>query len=262
MILRRVMKHVRDQNWFAVAIDFLIVVTGVFIGIQVSNWNAERIASTREISYLQALGRDLEKSVEYADRTMEFIREMRAAQAGLADHVQGIRRLAPDQLNRTIFDALYPLPKLNVSMPTYEELKTSGATHLLKDRPLRLALQELDSRLEEVRQREADQSEIFYRFSDPYLIANFNLNTQDALAIQDGSSGNDADESRLFVFARQDPPADPTESLETDEFKNVLIYRFNADGNQLRAIRELKEIYVKIEEIVGTRLEKLGVEAP
>ena len=30
MILRRVMKHVRDQNWFAVGVDFLIVVNGVF----------------------------------------------------------------------------------------------------------------------------------------------------------------------------------------------------------------------------------------
>lgn len=40
MILRSVIKHVQDQNWFAVAIDFLIVVVGVFIGIQVSNWNA------------------------------------------------------------------------------------------------------------------------------------------------------------------------------------------------------------------------------
>ncbi|CAN5636176.1 hypothetical protein BH23GEM3_BH23GEM3_02670 [soil metagenome] len=28
MILRRVMKHVEDQNWFAVGIDFVIVVAG------------------------------------------------------------------------------------------------------------------------------------------------------------------------------------------------------------------------------------------
>lgn len=33
MILRRLTKHVKDQNWFAVALDFLIVVVGVFIGI-------------------------------------------------------------------------------------------------------------------------------------------------------------------------------------------------------------------------------------
>ena len=29
MILRSITKHVRDQNWFAVGIDFLIVVVGV-----------------------------------------------------------------------------------------------------------------------------------------------------------------------------------------------------------------------------------------
>jgi hypothetical protein len=28
MILRRVTEHVRDQNWFAVGIDFVIVVVG------------------------------------------------------------------------------------------------------------------------------------------------------------------------------------------------------------------------------------------
>jgi hypothetical protein len=35
MLLRRVIEHVREQNWLAVFIDFLIVVVGVFIGIQV-----------------------------------------------------------------------------------------------------------------------------------------------------------------------------------------------------------------------------------
>ena len=42
MLLRRVTKHVKDQNWFAVGIDFFIVVVGVFIGIQVANWNDVR----------------------------------------------------------------------------------------------------------------------------------------------------------------------------------------------------------------------------
>ena len=39
MILRSVTKHVKEQNWFAVILDLVIVVFGVFIGIQVSNWN-------------------------------------------------------------------------------------------------------------------------------------------------------------------------------------------------------------------------------
>jgi large-conductance mechanosensitive channel len=32
-----------EQNWLAVFIDFVIVVIGVFIGIQVANWNDERL---------------------------------------------------------------------------------------------------------------------------------------------------------------------------------------------------------------------------
>jgi hypothetical protein len=36
MILRSVMKHVRDQNWFAVGLGFCFVAAGVFIGIEVA----------------------------------------------------------------------------------------------------------------------------------------------------------------------------------------------------------------------------------
>lgn len=43
MLLRRITKHITDQNWFAVFIDFLIVVVvGLFIGLQVNNWNENR----------------------------------------------------------------------------------------------------------------------------------------------------------------------------------------------------------------------------
>lgn len=31
MLLRRITQHVKDQNWFAVGLDFLIVVVSVFI---------------------------------------------------------------------------------------------------------------------------------------------------------------------------------------------------------------------------------------
>jgi hypothetical protein len=42
LILRRVIQHFRKQEWTAIAIDFVIVVFGVFIGIQVANWNDSR----------------------------------------------------------------------------------------------------------------------------------------------------------------------------------------------------------------------------
>lgn len=47
MSLRRVVQHFRKLEWTAIAIDLLIVIVGVFIGIQVSNWNVEREANQR-----------------------------------------------------------------------------------------------------------------------------------------------------------------------------------------------------------------------
>lgn len=59
MLLRRIVEHVRAQNWTAIAIDFVIVVVGVFIGIEVSNWNESRAFEKRE----QALMRELRSEV-------------------------------------------------------------------------------------------------------------------------------------------------------------------------------------------------------
>ena len=44
MILRRLSTAFRKQDWFTVAVETLIVVFGVFIGLQVNNWNAERVS--------------------------------------------------------------------------------------------------------------------------------------------------------------------------------------------------------------------------
>lgn len=63
MILRRVITHFRKQEWTAIALDFVIVVVGVFIGIQVSNWNAERIDQRREATFRSGLVRDIRSDI-------------------------------------------------------------------------------------------------------------------------------------------------------------------------------------------------------
>lgn len=59
MLLRRVTKHVKDQNWFAVGLDFVIVVVGVFIGIQVANWNDAQGDRQSETIILQNIANDI-----------------------------------------------------------------------------------------------------------------------------------------------------------------------------------------------------------
>ena len=41
MILRRIAHHVKQQQWTAVLIELVIVILGVFLGFQVSDWANE-----------------------------------------------------------------------------------------------------------------------------------------------------------------------------------------------------------------------------
>jgi len=60
MVVRRFRDHVAEHNWFAVAVDFLIVVAGVFVGIQASNWNQARLNRAEGRAYRAMLIDDLE----------------------------------------------------------------------------------------------------------------------------------------------------------------------------------------------------------
>ena len=69
MILRRFAKALTQQNWAAIAIEFVLLVLGVFLGIQVANWNAERDTRQKSAIFTERLktdlrGEDLGKGVE------------------------------------------------------------------------------------------------------------------------------------------------------------------------------------------------------
>ena len=59
MVIRRIREHVAELNWFAVAVDFLIVVAGIVIGTQVNNWNQARLERDKAQAYRARLIADL-----------------------------------------------------------------------------------------------------------------------------------------------------------------------------------------------------------
>ncbi len=58
MLLRRFMSHVSNQNWFAVALDFLIVVLGVAVGFQLTGYYDETRRRSSEAAYLAGIATD------------------------------------------------------------------------------------------------------------------------------------------------------------------------------------------------------------
>ncbi len=42
MIIKRLATGIKEQDWFVVMVEVMIVVVGIFIGLQVDDWNEGR----------------------------------------------------------------------------------------------------------------------------------------------------------------------------------------------------------------------------
>lgn len=140
MILRRVIEHVKDQNWFAVFLDFIIVVVGVFIGIQVSNWNAEIAERRTETEYLRQLQGDLRNIQDEVAAQIEF----EQFHANLANEVHDLIR-NDGSVERALkitmgLNELTVRRTLRTQSPTFLDLQGSGRLEIISDPTLRAAV--------------------------------------------------------------------------------------------------------------------------
>jgi len=74
MLLRRITQHIQNQNWFAVFLDFIIVVVGVFIGIQVANWNEDRAFDKLERDYLVQLKDEVAHNQRVTENQISYVK--------------------------------------------------------------------------------------------------------------------------------------------------------------------------------------------
>lgn len=152
MILRRVTEHVKAQNWFAVTLDFLIVVVGVFIGIEVANWNEARQDRQEEQRYYGQLLVDLRTDLDTlagAERRADL--HDNAAQMVL-DRLGGApTRASPGRLAKSIHLAGFIfIPR--ASRGTYDELISTGNLGLLRNSQLKSEIANYYEKFEENRQ--------------------------------------------------------------------------------------------------------------
>ena len=141
MLLRRVIEHLRGQEWTAIAIDFVIVVVGVFIGIQVANWNEARVNDARATGYLERIHNDLEADLSnYRDRIHFWAVVSDYGRKGLAYADTGrAGSLTQWDLLLAYFQSSQ-VAEFLTTVTTYEELKSAGELGLITNIDLRNAL--------------------------------------------------------------------------------------------------------------------------
>lgn len=145
MLLRRVIEHFREQAWTAIMLDFVIVVVGVFVGIQVSNWNDARRDREIEALYLARLQQELSEISAQAEAEVDIVREVYdpllqvtayfdTGEGG--DALNGTHCAAIARSHIFAGTVFYP--------PTMKELIATGRIVLIRDDALRTAILAFD----------------------------------------------------------------------------------------------------------------------
>lgn len=163
MLLRRIIDHVKEQNWTAVALDFVIVVVGILIAFQITEWSNDRDDRRRERQIVADMLADLEiDRTEYANAIAIAARRVGAANASLqganlapvdfsyvnpdADSViyddelvkaATALSLPPESLWTDVVIGYFP----TASTATYDALVGAGETRIIRDRTLVRAIQ-------------------------------------------------------------------------------------------------------------------------
>jgi hypothetical protein len=149
MLLRSVTQHVRDQNWFAVFIDFLIVVVGVFIGIQVANLNESRQDLAKEQIYIERLHEELTVIIERLESgTNQFDTSVNSLQTLLSARKQYKENPDSYQADEAHLKSAFndfKHGRIPASSPAvFKEMISNGELALIRNQKLRQDLYKFD----------------------------------------------------------------------------------------------------------------------
>jgi hypothetical protein len=143
----------REQNWFAVAIDFLILVAGVFLAIQAANWNDSRKDRIEERRYYAQILDDLRTD----QQTLRAALHLAAKYDEAAENtLRAIRSgIPPNSTPGRFAIDIHQAGWLNIPRParrTYDELISTGNLGLLRNEAAKAAIAEYYANFDNLRQ--------------------------------------------------------------------------------------------------------------
>jgi hypothetical protein len=135
MILRRLSQSLKDQNWTAITVEFVLLVLGVFLGIQAANWNEARVTREKSGVFTARLRADLRQEAWRYRFLLAYYSDVRDATEAAADALSGKAPLSNEAFLVNAYRATQY--KQGASRrATYDELISTGNIGLIEDRQL------------------------------------------------------------------------------------------------------------------------------
>ncbi len=149
MLLRRIATAFRKQDWATVAVEFVIVVAGIVVGLQVDSWNTERKDRIREQAILKQFQSDFATNAasigRYAIRHEQMVEGLGFALEVLT---RGELEKTDTRRFRDAFVSMYQLPSISATMGGYDTVIATGDLALITDQELKSRLVQLRSDLD------------------------------------------------------------------------------------------------------------------
>lgn len=141
MILRRLGDLVRRQDWVAVLLEIVILVVGVFLGLQVDSWNEDRKDRSLETRYLERIHGELGADIEEMTYALELANARRQMGKLLLRATEDPDVVASDP--RAFITAVEQagwtfVPAVNDY--TFQELKYAGDLEIIRNENLRTSV--------------------------------------------------------------------------------------------------------------------------
>lgn len=242
MILRRTVEALKQQHWTGVVIELVIVILGVFIGLQAQDWNTARAARAELDQQLVSLRQELAGNQAY-------FKKFRAELVGQLDDVNALREAfeqdPPTIASREVDLRLLNVQRIKVFAPDLTELNElvqTGGLRRIQDPKIRAAIGAWQRQLDEVNRLYADALRERDGVMNPFLMKNI---AYGPLLEQSYIVGKGIGKSKF----RNDIAA----LAKSREVDNELAYRYGISGSEVYALHALDRETTRLVELLVKR---------
>lgn len=240
MLLRRFMLHIRSENWFAVFVDFLVVVLGLFIGLQIDTWWEAQQENRREGQYLVELAEDfelnktsLDKSIAALETILRDILALHTAAASLSPDASAL------ELNER-YRSVGNMPTFIPVNRAWTNLTGSGDLRLIQNRDIKNALADYYAKAQLTLLVQNTHEMELVQIYEPYAIANLDYAAVQTTRVDD------------FELVPALEPDSILKVLGTREFRNILTQKWIITTDLLDQHRGMLERTGKILNLLTT----------
>lgn len=223
------MAHVRSENWFAVSLDLVVVIVGLFVGLQIDTWWEGQKELQLESLYLTEIREDFEANKLSLERQIDevelIIRNMTAlySQSLLPEPEQTFA-----DLNARIV-SINDMPTFVLAKRAYDNLTGSGDLKLLMNRQLKNALAEYYAAAELTAVVQSTHEMELVQTFQPYIIENLDFAAVKRDLVDDFPLGAPKDGTLILKV------------IGTRQFRNIVVQKWVISTDLLDQFRGMLE---------------------